>query len=193
MPDLFWWQWALGALCAANVGMAKTGMPGMGVLVVPMMVLAVGNARLSAGWLLPIMCMADLLAIWYWRRHAAAGRLFSLAPFVALGMAGGAVTLSLSEHFLRRLVGVIIALMLAVHLWRRFSKSQAPAHPEVFLDEAEGGEVLARYARRHPRLAKELARFMGFEVDGSEDEYREAGRSIPFVRLVERNARGEQS
>lgn len=132
MPDLFWWQWALGALCAANVGMAKTGMPGMGVLVVPMMVLAVGNARLSAGWLLPIMCMADVLAIWYWRRHAAAGRLFSLAPFVAIGMAGGAVTLSLSEHFLRRLVGVIIALMLAVHLWRRFSRSQTPAHPVAY-------------------------------------------------------------
>jgi hypothetical protein len=58
MPELFWWQWGLGALCAANVGMAKTGMPGMGVMVVPLMVLTVGDARLSAGWLLPILCMA---------------------------------------------------------------------------------------------------------------------------------------
>ncbi len=132
MPDLFWWQWALGALCAANVGMAKTGLPGMGVMVVPLMVLTVGDARLSAGWLLPILCAADVIAIWYWRRHAAAGRLFSLAPYVGVGIVAGALTLSLNEFFLRRLVGVIIALMLVVHLWRRFSKTKIEAHPLAY-------------------------------------------------------------
>jgi uncharacterized protein len=132
MPDLFWWQWALGALCAANVGMAKTGMPGMGVMVVPLMVLTVGDARLSAGWLLPVLCAADVLAIWYWRRHAATGRLFSLAPYAAIGMLGGALTLSLNEFVLRRLVGVIIALMLVAHLWRRVSKSAAKPHPFAY-------------------------------------------------------------
>jgi uncharacterized membrane protein YfcA len=132
MPELFWWQWGLGALCAANVGMAKTGMPGMGVMVVPLMVLTVGDARLSAGWLLPILCMADVVAIWYWRRHAAAGRLFSLAPFVAIGIAGGAFTLSLNEFVLRKLVGIIIALMLCAHLWRRYSKSETKAHPLAY-------------------------------------------------------------
>ncbi len=132
MPDLFWWQWALGALCAANVGMAKTGLPGMGVMVVPLMVLTVGDARLSAGWLLPILCAADVIAIWYWRRHAAAGRLFSLAPYVGVGIVAGALTLSLNEFFLRRLVGVIIALMLVAHLWRRFSKTKIEAHPLAY-------------------------------------------------------------
>jgi uncharacterized protein len=132
MPDLFWWQWALGALCAVNVGMAKTGVPGMGVMVVPLMVLTVGDARMSAGWLLPILCAADVLAIWYWRRHAAAGQLFSLAPSAAIGIAAGAVTLSLNEFFLRRLVGGIIALMLLIHLWRRFSKSELEAHPMAY-------------------------------------------------------------
>ncbi len=132
MPDLFWWQWALGALCAANVGMAKTGLPGMGVMVVPLMVLTVGDARLSAGWLLPILCAADVIAIGYWRRHAAAGRLFSLAPYVGVGIVAGALTLSLNEFFLRRLVGVIIALMLVAHLWRRFSKTKVEAHPLAY-------------------------------------------------------------
>ena len=132
MPDLFWWQWALGALCAANVGIAKTGVPGMGVMVVPLMVLTVGDARLSAGWLLPVLCAADVLAIWYWRRHAAVGRLFSLAPYAAAGMIGGALTLSLNEFILRRLVGVIIGGMLAVHLWRRYSKTEIEAHPLAY-------------------------------------------------------------
>jgi hypothetical protein len=42
---------------------------------------------------------------------------------------------------------------------------------------------MARYARRHPRLARRLCSFMGFEVVGSEAAFRSAGRSLPFVRL----------
>ncbi|MBI1785992.1 MAG: sulfite exporter TauE/SafE family protein [Acidobacteria bacterium] len=119
MPPLAAWQWLLGAFCAFLVGVAKTGMPGLGILVIPLMVLAVGDARLSAGWLLPILCTADLFAVIYWRRHAAAGRLFSLAPWVAAGVAAGAMALNFNERTLRPLVGAIILAMLAAHLRRR--------------------------------------------------------------------------
>ncbi len=121
IPNLALWQWALGALCAANVGIAKTGVPGIGILVVPLMVLTVGDARLSAGWLLPVLCTADIFAVIYWRRHAAARRLFVLVPWVLVGMAAGAATLALDERNLRRVVGVIILLMLIAHLRRRFN------------------------------------------------------------------------
>ncbi|MER7554578.1 nitroreductase family deazaflavin-dependent oxidoreductase [Streptomyces anulatus] len=47
----------------------------------------------------------------------------------------------------------------------------------------EGGEIMARYAPVHPRTARRLCAFMGFDVDGSADSYRRAGRRIPFVRL----------
>lgn len=47
----------------------------------------------------------------------------------------------------------------------------------------EGGEIMARYAPAHPRTARRLCAFMGFEIDGSADSYRRAGRRIPFVRL----------
>lgn len=42
---------------------------------------------------------------------------------------------------------------------------------------------MARYAPAHPRTARRLCAFMGFDVDGSADSYRRAGRRIPFVRL----------
>ena len=119
MPELEWWQWALGATCAFFVGVAKTGVPGLGILVVPMMVLVVGDARKSAGWLLPILCFADLFAVFYYRRHAAANRLFSLIPSVLVGMAAGAMTLSLPEGKIRPLIGAIVLIMLAAYLWRR--------------------------------------------------------------------------
>ena len=56
----------------------------------------------------------------------------------------------------------------------------ATAH---FLSPEDGGAIMARYAPEHPRLARRLCSFMGFEVDGSEAAYRQAGRRIPFVRL----------
>ncbi|HEX5493979.1 MAG TPA: nitroreductase family deazaflavin-dependent oxidoreductase [Mycobacteriales bacterium] len=72
------------------------------------------------------------------------------------------------------------------------------AHPEVSIQVGrrtmparaerltpdDGGEFMARYAPRHRRIAVRLVRFMGFQVDGSVDDYREVGRAIPFVRLV---------
>jgi hypothetical protein len=119
MPELTWWQWMMGAGAAFFVGVAKTGVPGLGILVVPMMVIAVGDARHSAGWLLPVLCMADVFAVWIWGRHAAASRLFSLAPWVIAGMIGGAFALALHERQIRVLVGLIVLAMLAAYLRRR--------------------------------------------------------------------------
>jgi hypothetical protein len=127
MPDLTLVQWSLGLLCAFFVGIAKTGIPGIFMLVVPFMVLVAGDARLAAGWLLPAMCLADVAAILYWRRHAAASRLFHLAPWVLAGMALGAAALSLSERLLRPAIGVIVLVMLGADLWRRWRPDAAAA------------------------------------------------------------------
>lgn len=59
------------------------------------------------------------------------------------------------------------------------------AHP---LTGDEGADAMVRYAAAHPRTARRLAGFMGFEVDGSERDYRALGRAIPFVRFVPRRA-----
>ncbi|MBK5290984.1 MAG: sulfite exporter TauE/SafE family protein [Acidobacteriia bacterium] len=127
MPQLTLLQWALGALCAFSIGMAKTGMPGLGIFVVPTMVLVVGDARQSAGWLLPVLCAADVVAVLYWRRHAAANRLFSLTPWVVIGILGGAVALNWNDSVLRPMVGVIVFVMLAIYLYRRFWPGLEPA------------------------------------------------------------------
>ncbi|MDT0302560.1 nitroreductase family deazaflavin-dependent oxidoreductase [Streptomonospora wellingtoniae] len=60
---------------------------------------------------------------------------------------------------------------------RRFTAEAEP------LGADEGAEFLARYARGHPRTAVRLARMMGFVVDGSQEDFRAAGRELPFVRL----------
>ena len=57
----------------------------------------------------------------------------------------------------------------------------------VPLPEEEGAEIFAQYAIRHRTLAKHLLpRLMGFSVDGSEADFWEVGRRMPFVRFVRR-------
>jgi len=123
----------LGGLCAYFVGIAKTGVPGLGTLVVPMIVFTVGDARASAAWLLPILSTADVFAVVYWRRHAAARKLFALAPWVLAGMVAGAAALALSERVIRTAVAVIILAMLALYLWRKARKTLDVApHPALY-------------------------------------------------------------
>ncbi|MDR3661799.1 MAG: nitroreductase family deazaflavin-dependent oxidoreductase [Mycobacterium sp.] len=58
----------------------------------------------------------------------------------------------------------------------------------VPLDADEGADIFARYAMRHRLMARlVLPRVMGFAVDGSEADFREAGRHMPFVRFVRRS------
>ncbi|MGW5687491.1 nitroreductase family deazaflavin-dependent oxidoreductase [Nonomuraea sp. NPDC003754] len=54
------------------------------------------------------------------------------------------------------------------------------------LTPEEGAELMAAYARRAPRTARRLARFLGFLVDGSAADFREVGRHIAFVRFIPR-------
>jgi deazaflavin-dependent oxidoreductase (nitroreductase family) len=50
-----------------------------------------------------------------------------------------------------------------------------------FLPEEQGAAEMADYGRRHPATARQLSRLMGYEVDGSEADYRALGRLLPFV------------
>jgi uncharacterized membrane protein YfcA len=110
MPDLALWQWLLGVFNAFTVGAAKTGVPGGGTMVPPLMVLLVGNARYAAAWTAPMLSTGDMFSVFYWRRHADAKKLFSLIPWVVIGMVVGSFALSLDEHLLRRIVGTMLVL-----------------------------------------------------------------------------------
>jgi hypothetical protein len=132
MPDLALWKWLLGAWCAFNIGVAKTGVPGLGILAIPLFVFTVGDARLSAGWLLPILISADVFAVFYYRRHAAAKRLLSLLPWVAVGLAAGAYVLRYDDNVLRPLIGGIIFVMLCLYLLRKRAVNPIPTEGAFF-------------------------------------------------------------
>ena len=62
-------QWSILALAALCIGMSKTGVQGIMLLIVPYMAMAFG-AKESTGVILPMLCMADIMAVAYYKRIA---------------------------------------------------------------------------------------------------------------------------
>jgi uncharacterized protein len=77
--------WVVLIFSALFTGMAKTGVYGLGTLVAPVLASAFGG-KISAGLLLPMLSMADVVAVLYYNRHASWPHLWKLFPFAALGV-----------------------------------------------------------------------------------------------------------
>jgi deazaflavin-dependent oxidoreductase (nitroreductase family) len=48
------------------------------------------------------------------------------------------------------------------------------------LSQEEGGRELLDYAHRHPQAFRELARFMGYRLDGTENDIQSLGQIVPM-------------
>jgi deazaflavin-dependent oxidoreductase (nitroreductase family) len=55
------------------------------------------------------------------------------------------------------------------------------------LTPEQGELTILDYAQRHPSAMKNLARYMGFELDGSEADFRELGRILLLFSLTPRS------
>ncbi len=67
------------------IGMAKAGVKGLGMFVVPAMAAAFGG-KTSVGLVLPLLSMADIFAVSYYRRHAEWKYIWRLLPAAVLGV-----------------------------------------------------------------------------------------------------------
>ncbi len=116
-------QWAILSLTALSIGMSKTGVQGMMLLAVPYMAMAFG-AKESTGVILPMLCMADIIAVIYYKRIADWKVVAKLLPSAIFGffIAIFVDKLIPSNEF-RQLMGWTLALALAVMIWSEiFSK-----------------------------------------------------------------------
>lgn len=112
--------WVLLSLGAVLVGFSKTAIGGFAMLSVAMYA-AVLPARESTAALLLLLIVGDVVAVRIYRQHAQWATLVRLAPAVAVGVLAGAVFMYFaSNDQMRRTIGVIILLLVAIHLWRRW-------------------------------------------------------------------------
>lgn len=115
------WQWALAILAAALVGLSKTGIAGLGILVVSVFALLIPSTKQSSGIVLPLLILGDLVAVLAYRRHTQWSHLWRLFPWTALGVLVGYFAMGrINDHQARVLIGLIVCAMVALHLWRRW-------------------------------------------------------------------------
>lgn len=110
-------QWAVLALSALCIGMSKTGVQGLMLLIVPYMALAFG-AKESTGVILPMLCMADIIAVVYYKRIADWRMVVKLLPTAIVGFfVAIAVDKMVPVGQFRQLMGWTLALALVVMIW----------------------------------------------------------------------------
>ena len=95
-------------LCAMGIGMAKTGLGGLGMVVVPVMANIFG-AKSSTGILLLLLIMADFFGVRYYHMHADLRQLIKLIPSTIIGILTGVfIGDILSDVYFQFLLGAVI-------------------------------------------------------------------------------------
>lgn len=103
------------------VGLAKTGLPGLGTLVVPLFAMVL-PARASTGALLPLLILGDAVAVVYYRRSAVWRHLLGLLPWAAAGIVAGYFLMGrIDDGIMRPALGALVLAMLGVSIWRDFA------------------------------------------------------------------------
>ncbi|MFB7249818.1 sulfite exporter TauE/SafE family protein [Microbacterium sp. NPDC056234] len=111
--------WGLLGLAALIAGLGKTAIPGSATVSVVLFA-AVLPARTSTAAMLLLFIVGDVFALIAYRRHAHWPTLVRLAPAVVAGLVLGFLFLAYGDdRIVRRAIGVILLLMIAVTLWRR--------------------------------------------------------------------------
>ncbi|MBP9913622.1 MAG: sulfite exporter TauE/SafE family protein [Opitutaceae bacterium] len=122
------WQWVLAAVGALAIGVAKTGIGGLGMLAVVIFANLL-PAREASGVVLPMLVFADVFAVLAYRRHAQWNFLWKLFPWTALGVVLGYFAMGrINDAQAKLLIGVIVIALLAVHLWRRRKGGEIAEH-----------------------------------------------------------------
>lgn len=122
----------VGIIAALVVGLSKTALPGAGLLSVPLVAMIV-EGRLIAGASLPLLLVADLFAVSWYRHHTRWDLLRPLVIWVAAGFALGItfyVAVGSSLRVIDVAIGVIVLVMVAIQLWRMWRRHPPkPATP----------------------------------------------------------------
>lgn len=115
-------QWFWLGLAVMLVAMSKAGITGIGNLAIPMLALVFGG-KASTGILLPILVMADLMAILFYRRTVEWKYLRKLLPWSILGIILGTwLGKDIPANIFLFLMGIVILIGVLVTLYMEFRK-----------------------------------------------------------------------
>ncbi len=116
--------WLCGILAAILIGMGKTGLSGAGTLAIPLMAILFGG-KPSTGIILPMLCMADIIAVWYYHRHAEWKHIFNLLPWALAGIVIALIIGKyISDHTFKNIIGITVLASVVLMFWQDFHKEK---------------------------------------------------------------------
>jgi uncharacterized membrane protein YfcA len=120
------------ALSAFIIGLSKAGLKGIDMLNVTIMTIVFGG-KASTGIVLPLLCVADILAVKYYHRHAQWPHVIKLMPWMVIGILVGVfVGKDLNEAIFRKVMATIIVLTVAIILVIEFRKTMVVPGNKLF-------------------------------------------------------------
>ncbi len=129
----------LGLVAAVIIGLSKTAVPGGGLLATPLLAMVV-SGRLIAGTTLPMLLVADVIAVTWFGRHARRDLLTPLIVSVLVGFALGTwfyVAVGAGGRALDVTLGASIIVLVVLQIARLVRRS-APVIPTAGLTAGVG-------------------------------------------------------
>jgi uncharacterized membrane protein YfcA len=111
-------DWFVILVCGMLIGMSKVGVPGVSMIVVPALAFIFG-AKQSTGVLLPILMMADIFGVAYYRRHADWTHLMKVIPWAVVGLLIALwIGDTVNDKQFKNLIAILVFLSIVLMIWQ---------------------------------------------------------------------------
>ena len=110
-------QWFLAMLCAMLVGISKAGLNSVAIITVSILAWIFGS-KTSTGILLPMLIVADIVAVFYYKRAVNWQSLWRVIPWVVIGILIGVwIGKDLNAAVFKKLMASIILIVVIGMFW----------------------------------------------------------------------------
>lgn len=121
--DLTVLQWVAICFTVFILGLSKSGIKGIGIIIVVILAFVFGE-KTSTGILLPMLVAADILAVVYYNKHAQWKYIIKLLPAMIIGVLVGVwVGNDISETVFKRIMAIIIIGSVFIMFYMEYRKS----------------------------------------------------------------------
>ena len=126
-------NWVLIFLSALIIGLSKAGLKGIDMMNVTIMAIVFGG-KASTGIVLPLLCVADIIAVAYYHRHAKWSHFWKLLPWMIIGVLVGVyIGKDINEILFRKIMAVIIILTVIIMLLLEIRKTPLVPQNKLFV------------------------------------------------------------
>lgn len=126
------WQWGLAIISAVILGISKAGVSSISIITVTSLAYLFGS-KTSTGVLLPMLIVADVFAVFWFKRHTQWHYLIRLLPWMAVGILLGVwLGRDIDERIFKKLMAAIILISVGVLFWQQRKTRDEVIHHWAF-------------------------------------------------------------